>query len=603
MSDNTDLSVLSDEELKAIIAGADLSKAEPGRGMEAMGAKRAAYSELQDRAPKPIAEEIEPSAWRRGMAAFGGALTEPALGLKEKFELAFPGGNGEATRARIAADRTERRGIQRQLEETTAGQFGGFMGKAAPFALAGPTAGGQSAMAAGLGFLEGGPDTPKGLGSELASSAFKGGVDAITTGALTKGAQLGTKAVSGAMGRYTPDGQRAMELDASAKRLGLPSPSIGQLDPLAPEALRAHPEMAVQQAQALQARMAGSKAVPDPSGGQMSQEIPGGVLKEGMREAVSARKAQADEMYKAVDDYVSANNLQPVAPLFTLRTLAGVAKNPQFNKKPGQSADLNKVFQLLDGENPAAFQWLKQAGSPKAAQAQGMSFAQYKEMRQTVGAVLEDLRATSPKDRKSWHNTAINELNDLKSALDNDVTRWGNQNSNNPEAIELYKRANDFYRDVAAPATKSDVAVKSALPIGHKRGWAGPEGMYASVTNPLNRSLVERLLPTASRETSDMLNVLQNLPDVGAVVAKGSVPTGGASRELGALARAALGHPGLALLETAPGARWLSTTRPAKGAYFGRGYGKGAAHAVGPALQYPAGGLEQWSEGISATDR
>lgn len=595
---DVDLSALSDEELAAIIAGKDVTQAPPGQGAAVQQARNVAVEEKLTRAPKPRAEEIEPSAFKRGAAAAGGALMEPIYGAAEKFELAFPGkGREDETIKRIGQERAERRGVQRELEETTAGQFGSFVGKAAPFAVAGPTPMGQAVMAGALGFLAGGPDAPKGLGNELATSTFQGGVEGAATGAMMKGAQLAHKGVMGAAGKFTPDGETAMGLETSAQRLGLPRTTIGQLDPLAPEALRANPELAIQQAQTLQQRMAGTRQVPAPAGGMEEQVVPGGRLKQGMEEAIATRRKQARDMYTAVDDLVSQNNLGNVTPNYTVNVLSSANKLTPSGKQPTGN---NIVYNLLDTYDPDAFAWLKQAGTPKNAKAQGMSMTQYHDSRVAVGRALNSLDRKNPADLTSDQIEAKKILVELKNALDNDVERWAKLNSGNQEAMDMYNRAKQFYAEVAAPAINNPLARKTTSVT---RGWNSPESMYASLINPLNRSLVERLLPTASRETSDVLNVLQNLPDVGAVAARGTVPTGGASRELGALVRGAAGHPGLALMEMAPGLRWLSSTTPAKRAYFGREPGSAAGMVYGPAAQYPAGALETWAQERTSTGR
>jgi len=585
-----DYSNLSDEELDAIIAGKDVTKAAPGRGAQELAARNAAVSAKMDRAPKPLAEEIEPSAFKRGTAALVGRLAEPFVGASEKFQLAFPGASpeaAEATRQRIGEERTSRRDIQRQLEETPAGQFGGFVGQAAPFALGPLRTGAQAGIGAVTGFLGGGEDKPQGFGSEMTQSAGAGALNAAATGLGTAAVRGAGKMVSGARGNFTPEGQKAMELEASAQRLGLPRTTIGQLDPLAPEALRAHPELAIAQGRALEQRMAGARQVPNPAGGTMEQVVPGGRLKQGMEDAINVRKQQARDMYSAVDDFANTQGLAPITPNYTVNVLASANKLTPAGKQPTGN---NIVYNLLDTYDPDAFMWLKAAGTPKNAKAQGMSMTQYHDARVAVGRALNSLDRKNPADLTADQIDAKRILVDLKKALDNDVERWAKTNAQNAEAVGLYNRAKDFYATTAAEATGNPLARKIT---SKTRGFQSPEQMYNAVVNPANRSLVERLLPTASRETSDILNVMQNLPDVGAVVARGSVPTGGASRELGALARGAVGHPGLAALEMAPGLRWLSSTTPAKRAYFGKAP---ESRALAPAVQYPAGGLETWAQ-------
>jgi len=586
MTDRFDVTTMSDDELRTLAGESNVAEAPPGKGMEVLNTRNKAVAEIASRqAPPPTtAEQIEPNPWLRGLAAAGGRLQEPIIGMAEKFQLAFPGGgeSGDATVRQIGEERTARRAAQRQLEETPAGQFGGFVGQAAPYVLAPAHPLAQAGTAGGIGFLTGGADEPSGFWGEMGASGAQGGIDAAVTGTITKGIQLAGKGIAGARGRYTPEGYKAMELDAAAKRLGLPNTTVGQLDPLAPHILRGDPELAMAQAAALEKRMGATRQVPNPTGGREEQIVPGGLFKAGVEDAIKARKAEARSMYQAVDDYVQANNLPNITPNYTVNTMGAIAK--RYVKKPGDPADTNRIFKMLDAEDPQAFAWLKAAGSPKAAKQVGMDFTSYQDARTLVNATLTDLRAIKPANRKSWQNDAIKDLDDLIQAMDNDANRWAKSNSGNQEAVDLFNRAREFYRTVAAPATQNEMARKMAMSQS-KGGYESMERMYGDVINPANRSLVDRLMPTASRETQDTLLVMRDLPDVGEVVAKGKIPNSAERSGLGALADAALHRPGLALMRAAPGLRWLSSQSLPKKVYFGA---PPTSRALGPAAQYVA---------------
>lgn len=587
-----DFSNLSDDELRALIESKDVTAAPPGKGAQVAAERRAGYEELGRREPKALAEEIEPSAFKRGMAAMGGAAMEPILGLKEKLELAFPGRDSVEG---IGRERAKRREIQRQLEETPAGQFGSFVGKAAPFAGAPFRAVAQAALAGGLGFLEGGPDRPSGLGSELSSSGFRGLTDAAATGLTAKGVELFGKGISGARGQYTPSGQRAMELNEAAGRVGLRPPTIGQLDPHAPGILRSEtPKMVAEQGDQLAAAMQGRRTAPSPAGGREEQLVPGGRLREGLEEAVNVRRQQARGMYEAVDDFAAQNSLSPITPNYTLNVLRSANKLTPTGKQPTGN---NIVYNLLDTYDPDAFMWLKQAGSTKAARQQGMSMTQYHDARVAVGRALNSLERKNQADLTADQIDAKNILKDLKAALDNDVERWATHNKGNEEAMGLYNRAKEFYHKTASEAINNPLSKKLT---SKTRGFGSPEQMLNALMNPANRSLTDRLLPTASRETRDLLNVLQNLPDVGPAAATGRIPSAEARGGLGALAASAVGHPVLGAMRTIPGAHWMSSTIPAKKLYFGA---PPTSRALGPLSQYPAGGLETWAQERTSTDR
>lgn len=534
------------------------------------------------RPPGPTGEEIEPSSIKRGAKAGFNALIEPVIRGKEKFEIAFPGRGEQAeqeTMERIGKARQERSDLRDRLESTTAGHVGGFIGRSAPYALAGPTPMGQAAMAGMLGFLGGGSDQPTGIGQELMSSGLQGVTDAAFGGATTKGMQAVAQGVRGNMGQLTPQGQQAMGLNAATQRLGLPSPTIGQLDQTAPQALRAPASLVQQQAQALEQRMAQQRQAPTPGGGTETQTLQGGRLLEGMKEAVNVRKQQARSMYEAVDDYVTKHELGNVPSNYTVNTLSSINKKlTEHGKDPTGN---NLVFNLLDNYDPDAFRWLKDAGSPKAAREAGMSMTQYHDARVAVGRSLGSLERIPPANRTADQNEAFKSLTELKSALDNDVERWAKQNAGNEEAMKLYNTAKEFYHKTAGPAINNPFTRKV---VSQTRGFQSPEAMMQATMHPLNRSLVGRLSDTASPETRDLLNVLQNLPNVGRTVVSGSVPEAVApSTGLGALVTSAGGHPGLAAMRTMPGLQALSRTRLAKNAYFGKGL---PGYAVGPAGQY-----------------
>ena len=74
MADTPNFAEMTDAELDAFIKGSDVSKAPPGAGAQVASQRAAATQALANKlTPPPTAEEIEPSAWKRGAAAFSGA--------------------------------------------------------------------------------------------------------------------------------------------------------------------------------------------------------------------------------------------------------------------------------------------------------------------------------------------------------------------------------------------------------------------------------------------------------------------------------------------------------------------------------------------------
>lgn len=577
MADRFDVTKMSDEELEAYASGLDITQAPPGEGARVRQERVAATRERAARIdPPPTAEQIEPSSIKRGLAAVGGAMQEPFLGIAEKFQLAFPGSTpsaAEATRARIGEERTARRTAQRQLEDTPAGQFGGFVGKAAPFAAAGPTAIGQAAMAGALGFAGGGPDAPDSLSNELINSAFTGAADAATTGIAVKGLQTVAKGLSGARGRFTEEGARAMATDAAAKRLGIPSPTIGQLSPNAVRALQAPDDLVARQAAAME--KATGKAIQLPEGEVMQT---GGAYLDELTTAVKNRLALGSEKYSAVDQFIDEKGLQPLLPRYTAN-MATATKTKGYDLAADAMEKYGFPLRSMEGMTS------KELGNIP------LTMTNMHEMRVAANRALRfmDRMAEAPSNvGRPDINDARKFLRNFKDSIDSDMGQWAKLNKGNADAVKIYEDANKYWRDVVGPTVSENPLAKKIL--SRSRGFDVPVEAISASTSTKGTALTDLLRPTMSRRGEDMTAVLRNLPDVRATMLgapQQSAMQGGLETTL-----AATGHPLQALMNKAPGLSSLSRLPVMKWSYFGK---PAPGAAVGPAAQYPAGGLEEWS--------
>ena len=603
MADEIDYSKLSDEDLEGLTLGTPEAMKKFSTGPALIKAVARPFAAEK---PTTAAEEIEPNPLKRAAAAAGAAVLEPIEGAVEKARLMFPPQDrlkADAERRDLAAERAQRRKYERQLRDTSAGAFGDFAGRAlmtVPFSTSVP---GATIGMGALGFLGGGPDKPTGLGNELASSLLNGAEDAAGTYVGTKLANLAGKTANAAMGRYSPRGRAALDLDEAGMRMGLTGDNrltLGQLDPMGPagrmeQGMPSYGSRVRDQAEIIRKGLTTTRQVPNPNGrGTLTEEVPGGALRQDVTDAINVRRQQARGMYSAVDAFAQANGLAPVDPNYTLRVLSQI--NKQLTASGKSPTGNNLAFNLLDHYDPDAFNWLKSAGSTAKARLSGMSMGEYHDARVAVGRALNAIERKPPANLTADDTTAMKLLKDLKDALDSDVERWATANSGNKEAMEMYKRAKDFYATTGADVLNNPLSRKM---VSRTRGFQSPEQMYNAVINPTNQSLTDRWVPTLNRRGKDALRVLQDVPDLGTAVATGKYPE--AADLTHSVVRAGLsatGHPTLALAEYVPGLHWATTRSLPKRLYFAQSPMEASPLARATTAaggQYPAGAVEDWT--------
>jgi len=546
---------MSDEVLDAIINGVT-----PAAAVNpAIGPALNAAAQRKAAEPAPVDTSLGMSGLQLGLAGIGSDLTDIYQGLKEKGQMAFSpeGQAGQDLMTKIQADRAEREGINKQLFSNPEAQAGRFLGQAATAAASPARIPAQMALEGALSFARPGSEKPTSIGGELLNSLLRGSIGAGTMGAVGKGIQGVGKVAGAGMGRYTPEGEIAMRTKAAGERLGLPPTSLGQLYPTSPmasveKALPGYGERVSGQAKEL--RNVLDRPLQLPEG-----EVPdvGRAYVDELAEAAQQRVNQGAQKYKAVDEHIAANNLGAFKPMYTARSITNT-------NNPGYEV----ASELLGryGFDAAATKGAKASDLAKV----DLSFDNFHTMRTAANKALNTLnRGIDTAERMGTSIPAENRaarkyLQDFKTALDSDAEAWAAKHAGNNEALNLYKDATKYYREVVAPTVLDNPIARKSM--SHGRGFkTGQEGLSAATSNA-GIPMVDRLYPTMSRRGQDMTDVLRNLPDVRATALSrdGQVPEmrGGLAQVL----RAVTGHPVTAAETVAsriPGMRGLSESNTA----------------------------------------
>lgn len=550
-----DYSQMTDEELDAIINGLDTQDEEQGFGQDQVlvPAIAAAQERTAAEATRPdYTQGMSPL--ELGLAGIGSDINELYQGIKEKGQLAFapPGKAGADTVARIQADRAERNRINEQLMSNPEAIAGQFAGSAITAAAAPARVPAQIALEASKAFLAPGSEKPTSLAGELMGSLARSGVAAGTAGVAGKALGALGRTGGATLGKFTPEGEVAMRTKAAAQRLGLPSTSLGQLYPSSStasieKALPGYGERVIDQAKAL--REALDKPIRVPEG-----DIPnvGAAYVDELANATSARMAQGTDKYKLVDQYVAANNLGSLMPSSSSRVIASQGD-------PGYEVGSSLLERYgYDLSNTRGVPSKQLATIP-------LTFEEFHKARVATNKALNTLdrgMATAEKMGASIpaeNRAAKNYLTQLKNSLDRDAETWAQKHSGNREALELYKDATQYYRDVVAPTVLDNPIARKAT--SKSRGFkSGQEGLSA-VTSSAGIPMVDRLYPTMTRRGQDMTDVLRNLSDVRATALSKDLQAPETRQGVLQVLRAATGHP-VTAVETVtsrvPGMRGLS---------------------------------------------
>jgi len=545
----TDFSALSDEELDLIINSPAMlhmseapTKLSPPEG--SIGANIAQHYENTSQGMDPVT---------LALAGMGAGFNELGQGAKEKLQMLFASKEAEPELlAQIAADRAERKTANEALLSNPVASFGNLSGTVATAAAAPARLPAQMALEAGLSFIKPGSEKPTGLGNELGSSGLDSLISSGTLGVLGKGLQGAGKVLGAATGDLTPAGVRAMQTKKAAQNLGLPPTSLGQLYPestisTVERALPGYGARTVAQAKALRTALDRPTVLPE---GEVSDV--GRAYVDELRQAGANRMKLAGEKYKDVDRFVEAQGLGGVTPLYAARAITNT-------NNPGYDVATNLLGRY--GFDAAA----TRGATAKELAAVPLAFENIHTMRVAANKALNTIRrgissAEAQGASIPAENAAAEKyLRDFKTALDSDTEAWAARHASNKEALDKYKSATEYFKNVAAPTVLDNKLARKAM--SSTRGFpSGGAGLRAATGTEGTHS-VDLLYPTMTQRGQDMTDVLRNLSDVRATALSQDLAAPKSGTEAWRLIPAAVGHP-LTAAETAisriPGLQALS---------------------------------------------
>jgi hypothetical protein len=317
-----------------------------------------------------------------------------------------------------------------------------------------------------------------------------------------------------------------------------------------------------------------------------------------LKQAVANRYAAGKQMYRAVDDIVSAKGLGKFMPGYTANVVTNV-------RNPGHSLASEELAKYgFDVPSMAGMKAQQLAKLP-------LSFENFNTMRVATNKAWGNLNrqienATYAGNTPTAEIKAARDyLNQLRTALDNDAERWAAQNAGNREAVNAFKDATKYWKEQVVPTVVENPFARKVS--SKQRGFTtGERATSLSLSTP-NIPLVDRLLPTMSRRGEDMTEILRTLPEVRAMALTGEAsqtPRGPlhsfaqaveGPRDIGTLEKLAANTPVLS-----PALRGMANTRPVRRLYGATDVTEGAPRRIlyPTAIPWGQGALQDY-----ATDR
>lgn len=607
-----DFSNLSDDELKALIEGKDVTAAPPGKGAQVAAERRAGYEELMRRTTPDYSQGM--GGGELVLAGMGMIPARLGRGVAELAQMATLSDDPK-TRAQqlqqYATAREEANRIDEELLKNPSAMAGRLVGEGIVAAGAPARLAAQVGTQGAMGFLEPPARGTKGFGSELTNRGVTGAERGIVTGAIGYPMQFLGKSIGAARGQYSPEGQRAMGLNAAAQRIGV-NPTLRDLNPSSEMAgfegqLFGRAKEVEKQLEGFNRAAREVKAIPSASGASTTDRVlEGEKLRGAVVDATQNLRTTGQKMWADLDDYIAQNKIQPVIPQQSFQKAEDILTTytPKHPKK-GYQFDANPIFsRVAYYDEEAAKNLIAMARAPKQAVQFGAPFQDLHKLQSAVGkAYARAQRDAGVPGSGEEAKQALKELKALYASMSQDVDSWMSTvatKTGNDELTKLATSARDFWRDAVIPGTSGRLPSKASKGTWRQniRGYAEPRDFYSDLAKA--QTQLDELLPYMSQEQQDLIRTFSGMPDLQKVLVSGQAhppATGGAmltnvgGMMLGSplqLMKGALGHT--------PVVRDLAGSNVGKRMYFAENALQNSplGHAANALAQKPRWDLQNW---------
>lgn len=591
-----DLTQLSDEDLRAELSGAMATKAAVTASQERKAAEAS---------QTPVDTTNGMSGGELFMAGMGKALNDPLVeGPRQMARTIWRKDDSELKN--INAEREAYQKTGKELLSNWPAMAGNFVGKGIMAASAPARMPVQIGLQALDSFMSPGDSKITGSGNLLATRGVQGLEGAASQVIPSAALRLFGRGAGALTNRFTPEGQKALALDAAAERLGIRR-NVGSLDQSSglnafETNLPGYARTVEGQSKAFTDAAKATVSIPSSTGRSYSDRVlEGEKLRQSLEEAGKNLKGVGTSLWSDLDSYVVSNGLPPVNGSNTQKLVLGIHNLYTPTKKGQVLVDKNPVIQRIAEQDQNAAEMLKQTLlSNKPPQ---MSFSDIHEAQAAVGAALRRAEKDASAPGASMESRKIRqELKYLYSGMMADVDGWGTKN---PQAKQMFDEARTFWRDVVVPgAVNNKLVQKSSRGVYgmNPRGYQEPSQLYSDVVS--NPRAVADLHPYMSQLGRDLTDTLSTMPDVSrSLITNTPHPPAPGMGTLTTMAGMAIGSPlqlAKGMISHAPGFQSAMQSGPAKKLYFSRDvfHDTPLGRVANAAAQEPQGELEQGLRGI-----